>query len=218
MNTKERTRRITALGMICAAAYAAVVFGRIPIVLFLKYEPKDVVIVIGGLLFGPLAALAVSAIVSLIEMFTISSDGIIGLLMNVIATCSFVFPAAILYRRKRTQNSVLFGLLAGWVLMTAIMLLWNYLITPVYLGIPRQAVVELLWPAILPFNLIKGGLNAGIAFLLYKPVVGALEKTGLVPKDTAAQNRFRIGPGVVLVTVLVLGSCVLLALALNGII
>ncbi len=53
----SKTRKLTTIGMLCALAYVAVVVGRIPLVLFLKYDPKDVVIVIGGLLFGPLVVL-----------------------------------------------------------------------------------------------------------------------------------------------------------------
>jgi len=41
------------VGMLCALAYVVVVVGRIPIILFLKYDPKDVIIAIGGLIFGP---------------------------------------------------------------------------------------------------------------------------------------------------------------------
>ena len=51
------------------------------------------------------------------------------------------------------------------------MTLWNYLIAPIYMGYPREAIVELLIPAFIPFNLIKGGMNAAITMLLYKPVV-----------------------------------------------
>ena len=58
--------------------------------------------------------------------------------------------------------------------MVLVMLLWNYLIAPIYMGYPREAVVELLIPAFLPFNLIKGGLNAAITMIIYKPVVKAL--------------------------------------------
>ena len=54
------------------------------------------------------------------------------------------------------------------------MMFWNYWIAPIYMGYPREAIVKLLLPAFLPFNLIKGGLNAAIAMLLYKPVVTAL--------------------------------------------
>ena len=64
--------------------------------------------------------------------------------------------------------------------MVLIMLLWNYLITPVYMGYPREAVAELLIPVFLPFNLMKGGLNAAFAMILYKPVVTAFRYAHLL--------------------------------------
>lgn len=72
------------------------------------------------------------------------------------------------------------GLASGWLITVIVMLLWNYLVTPLYMGYPREAVVELLLPAFLPFNLLKGGLNASITFLLYKPIVTALRKTDML--------------------------------------
>lgn len=42
------------------------------------------------------------------------------------------------------------------------------------------AVEALLLTAFLPFNLLKGGLNAGITFLLYKPIVTTLRRLHLV--------------------------------------
>ena len=74
----SRTKNLTTEGMLCALAYIAVAVGRIPVVLFLKYDPKDVVIVIGGLIFGPLTSLAMAVIVSVVEMVTISSTGVWG--------------------------------------------------------------------------------------------------------------------------------------------
>jgi riboflavin transporter FmnP len=59
------------------------------------------------------------------------------------------------------------------------MILWNYLITPMYMGVPREAVVEMLVPVFLPFNLIKGGANAALTLLLYKPVIYALKRMKL---------------------------------------
>ncbi|MDQ9871170.1 hypothetical protein RFX30_17560, partial [Acinetobacter baumannii] len=80
------------------------------------------------------------------------------------------------------------GLALGSAVMVALMMLWNYLITPLYMGYPREAVVQLLLPAFLPFNLLKAGLNTGITFFLYKPVSDALRKSGLLerPGHTAA--------------------------------
>ena len=58
--------------------------------------------------------------------------------------------------------------------MVLSMMFWNYLITPLHMGYPREAVAELLIPVFLPFNLLKGGLNTGITLVLYKPVVSTL--------------------------------------------
>ena len=80
MNSK--TKKITTIGMLCALAYALVATIRIPLILFLEYEPKDVIIAIGGLIWGPFISFLVSSIVSTIEMITISEDGIYGLIMN----------------------------------------------------------------------------------------------------------------------------------------
>ena len=52
----QKTQRIALIGMFCAIAYALMVVGRVPVVLFLKYDPKDVIITIGGFIFCPLAA------------------------------------------------------------------------------------------------------------------------------------------------------------------
>ena len=48
--------------MLCAISYVVMAVGRIPIVLFLKYDPKDDVITLGGLIWGPLTSCAVSLI------------------------------------------------------------------------------------------------------------------------------------------------------------
>lgn len=178
MNSK--TKKLTTAGMLCALAYGATLIGRIPIVLFLKYDPKDSIIAIGGLLLGPLTSFAVAIIVSLAEMFTISETGILGFLMNVISSCSFACTAALIYKKKTRRSGAMIGLFCGWGSMVLIMLLWNYLITPVYMGYPREAVAELLIPVFLPFNLMKGGLNAAFAMILYKPVVTAFRYAHLL--------------------------------------
>lgn len=176
----SRTKKLTTIGMLCAFAYAATAIGRIPLVLFLKYDPKDIIIAMSGLIFSPLTSLSVACIVSLAEMFTLSENGILGFLMNVISSCSFACTAAFVYKRKHKLSGAIVGLLCGWGCMVITMLLWNYLITPIYMDYPREAVAKLLLPAFLPFNLIKGGLNAALTMLLYKPVVTALRQARLI--------------------------------------
>lgn len=177
----EKVKRVVTIGMLAALAYIVVAFIKIPVFSFLKYEPKDVVIVIGGFIFGPSAAFVISLIVSIIEMFTVSDTGWIGAVMNLVSSCAFACTAAIVYRIQRTRKSALSGLMLGVFCMTAMMMLWNYLLTPIYMGYPIEAVVAMLPTVFLPFNLLKGGINAIVAFFLYKPVVTGLRKAGLVP-------------------------------------
>lgn len=178
MNSKK-TKELTTTGMLCALAYAAAVFGRIPLVLFLKYDSKDVIIVLGGLLFGPITSLVITVIVSVIQMVTVSGTGILGCIMNILSSCAFACTAAYFYKKKRSFLGAAFGLVCGWGCQVVVMTLWNYLIAPIYMGYPREEIVALLFSAFIPFNLIKGGLNAALTILFYKPVMTVLRRLHL---------------------------------------
>lgn len=215
MNAK--TRKLTLIAMFCAIAYVVMVVARIPVVLFLKYEPKDVVLAIGGFLLGPLASAAMSVVVSFVEMFTVSDTGIIGFVMNVLSSCSFACTAAVIYKKKHTLKGAVIGLVSGCAVMVGVMLLWNYFITPLYMGYPREAVAELLLPAFLPFNLLKGGLNAGFTILLYKPVAKALRKARLAPESLGGGQESKGGRvGILLAAGVLLITCILLVLVMQG--
>lgn len=212
----RKVKEISTVGMLCAIAYMAVVVGRIPLVLFLNYDPKDIIIAISGLIFGPFTSFSVAFIVSLIEMFTISENGILGFMMNIISSCSFACTAAFIYKRNHKLSGAMIGLLCGWGCMVCVMLIWNYLIAPIYMGYPREAVVKLLLPAFFPFNLIKGGLNTAITMLLYKPVITALRHSHLIePNKTTEKGHLNIG--VISVALLIITTCILLILSLKGI-
>ena len=110
----SRTKKLTTIGILCAFSYASTVVGRIPIVLFLKYDPKDIIIAIGGLIYDPLTSFLIALIVSLAEMVTISENGILGCLMNIISSCSFAYTAAFIYRKKHKLSGAIGGLFCGW--------------------------------------------------------------------------------------------------------
>ncbi len=148
-------------------------------------------------------------------MLSVSETGIIGLIMNVIATCSFACIAAFVYKKKHTMSGAILGLGLGIICMTAVMLLWNYFITPIYMGYPREAVVELLLPAFLPFNLIKGGINLGITLLVYKPIVTALRKAHLIHESENTDKKSTY-IGTIVVSSFILVSCILFVLVMKG--
>lgn len=217
----ERTKQITTLAILSAIAYIAMLFGRfpfIPAVEFLKYDPKDVIIAIGGFIYGPLAAFIISLIVSIVEMLTASSTGFIGLFMNVLASAAFACTAALIYKKKKTANGALIGLGAGVLFMTCVMLLWSYIIMPIYFNMPRSDVVKLLAPGILPFNLIKGGVNAALTLLIYKPLVKALRASHLIPETEGGARGGKSTLAVTLIGGLLLITLVMLVLIIRGII
>lgn len=210
-------RTVATVAMLCAIAFVAKLISNVfPTVSgFLSFDLKDVVIVIGGFIMGPLAAAVISLIVSLVEMLTISSTGPIGLVMNVLASCAFACTASAIYKRDRSMKGAVMGLVAGVMLMTGLMLLWNWLITPLYMKVPRETVVAMLLPVFLPFNLVKGGMNAALAMLLYKPVVTALRKARLV-EESSAGSKAGVRWGIALISVALAATFVLLALVLAG--
>lgn len=212
-----RTKKLTIIAMLCAIAYVVMAIGRIPIVLFLKYEPKDVIITIGGFIFGPLVTLIISIIVSLAEMVTVSDTGLIGFFMNVLSSCTFAFTASFIYKQKRTLTGAVYGLIAGWLLTTAVMLAWNYLMTPIFMNQPREVVAQLLIPAFLPFNLLKGALNSAFTLLLYKPLVIALRKAHLIPESKSGTNIRSMGI-IMAASLVLIATCALVILAMNKII
>ena len=210
----ENVRKLVLMAMLAAVAYLMVALIRVPVIMFLKYEPKDVVITIGGFLLGPMASFITSLLVSLVEMVTISETGPIGCLMNLLSTCSFACTAALIYKKRHNLWGAVMGLVAGTCVMVGLMLLWNWLITPLYLGYPRGDVVAMLIPVFLPFNLLKAGFNSAFVLALYKPLTTALRKARLLPQTTHSPRKAR--PGIYILAGILLTTCVLVLLVMQG--
>lgn len=213
-NMKSKTNRLTSAAILCTAAYIMSMIGRIPIVLFLKYDPKDIVIALGGLVWGGGVSFAVSSAAALLQMFTTSTTGILGCLMNITSSCAFACTAAFIYKKRPKVSGLISGLSAGVLLMTSVMLIYNYIFAPFYMGCTRDEVLGLLLPAFLPFNLIKGTLNAAFTFILYKPFTAVLRRTGRLCADTDYKTPAVIWAAVCIVII----SLILLILSLNKII
>ena len=219
-NSAWKLRRLTILGMLVSLAYLSVFITRIPIVPgagFLTYEPKDALITIGAFLLDPLAGVVMTVAVAFLEFISFSDTGAIGLAMNIFSSCLFVCTASLIYRRKRTLPGAIVGLLCAVVLATAGMVLWNYLLTPLYMKVPRDLVVTMIPTIFLPFNLIKSALNATITMLLYKSVASALRSAKLLPPATVQKKANSYIPVIVLSAFILIGISLAL-FAWNGII
>lgn len=217
--SQSTVKTVTSLAMLTALTYVAMLLSKmLPQVSgFLQMDVKDTVVCIGGFLFGPLSAAIISIVVALVEMFTVSDTGVIGLIMNVLATCAFCCTASFVYKKLRTRKGAVLGLALGTLVLTVVMLLWNYLITPIYMHMDRSVVAAMLPTVFLPFNLVKGGLNMALTLILYKPVVTALRKARLAPeREASAQSGDRFDAGFLLFSLALLATFVLLVLVLSG--
>lgn len=220
MQTKTTSKTVTLVlaALFSALAYLTVFILRIPFVPavgFLKYEAKDAVLALEALILGPVPAALSSLVISLIEMVTISDTGIIGAVMNFLSSMAFVLPVGIMYKYKRSLSSAVLGLSLSVICETTVMLLWNYLISPLYMGISREAITELLLPGFLPFNLVKSLINACITFLLYKPIMTVLRKAKLLPKNEGSAAKGGALPIVINIICVVLLAGAIIALLVS---
>ena len=213
--TDEHVRRTVAAALFAALAYLVVFVFRIQVAGFLTFDLKDAVMTIGAVFLGPVAGVAIAAAVALLEMVSVSSTGFYGFLMNFLASASFILPASVLYRLRRTRVSAMIGLVLSAIFMTLMMIPLNLLITPLYTGAPRSAVVDLIPKTILPFNAVKGTLNAAVTALLFQPVAKALHRVRLLPPE---KEKSRVPAWVIptVAGVVAVAAILIFALVLKG--
>ncbi len=210
-------RSIIIVALFTALAYVVMLTIRFPIA-FLTLDIKDAIITLCGLSFGPIAALTVSVIVPLLELVTgISSTGIYGFAMNVLGSATFSVTVSLIYKCKKNFFGAIVGLVSGVFALTAVMLLFNLIVTPKYLMVEVGEVAKLIPTLLLPFNLVKAVLNASIVFFLYKPVSAMLQRTGFLPKS---ESKFRMDRRTMLVMtvalLLILASFAVIFFVLDG--
>ncbi len=214
MKNRSKVQSLVVLSLFAALAYVAQFVVHIRIA-FLTFDPKDAIITVAAMIYGPIGGVSLSFVVALLEAITNGSTGFWGALMNFCGSAAFSVTASLVYRSKRSSTSAVVGLVASVVSTTAVMLGANLLITPIYTGSTTSEVAAMLPTLLLPFNLVKALFNAGIVFLIYKPVVKALRSARLVPEQahTATKNRatLTLAFGVLFVALAIVGI-----LLLNG--
>jgi len=174
-STRTDVRKLTTMAMLVALGVILVALIEVPIfppAPFLKYDPADIPILVGTLLYGPVAGVVMTFVISFIQSFMIhGSSGIVGFVMHVIATSAMCLLCGFLYKAgEPTRKRAAFALVCGALAMVVCMVGVNLVVTPLFMGRSVQDVIAMLVPIIIPFNLIKAGLNSAVAFLVYKYV------------------------------------------------
>ncbi len=164
------TRTLVTIALLCAISVllSFVEFPLLPGVTWLKYDASAMPALVCGFAFGPAAGLA-CGIVSCVAHGILMAD-FTGALMNIMVIVGIVWPSAFVYKRMHTLKGAFIGLAFGVLGATVMAVLGNLLLTPAWLGVPFQAVVDMIVPILLPFNLLKGGLNAVLTVVVYKAV------------------------------------------------
>ena len=184
-NSREKLKKIVATGVFAAFAYICCVLFHFR-VSFLSFELKDAVMAVGAMSLGPIAGGAMAVIVCLVELVTISSTGMYGLVMNLLSSLTYVCVGSAIYHRHRTMRGAITGTVVASVATVLVMIGANCVITPAYMHVETAEVIALIPTLLLPFNVTKTLFNSAVVFLLYKPVTNALVSAGFLPKRASA--------------------------------
>ncbi len=187
MNNKHanilKTVELAMLAALSIVLMLIVRFPLIPTASFLEYDMGDVPVLIATFLFGIIPGFAVLVVESLIQALTVSaSSGWVGFVMHVCSSGVFLLVAGLIYKKLPNIKGLIASLTAGCVVMTLIMIPLNLIFTVHFLGTPREVVVDMLVPAIIPFNLFKAVLNSAVSSLVFLPLQKILAKGNLLPK------------------------------------
>lgn len=172
-NSFFSTKKLATMAVFAAISIILVMIVHLPIfpaVTFLEYDPADIPILLATFMFGPLSGIIMTIVVSLIQGLTVSAgSGAYGIIMHILATSALVTVAGIIYRKHKTKKRAVIGLAAGSLAMVVVMFFANMIITPLFMGLPLEAVMSLM-PFILLFNFVKAGINSVVTFVIYKRI------------------------------------------------
>lgn len=181
---KWDTRQLVTMALMCAIGVllSFVEFPLLPGVTWLKYDASAMPAMVCGFAFGPAAGLAVGYVGAIIHGILMADFS--GAIMNILVVTGFILPAALVYRRSRTFKSGVIGLVLSAVAATVMAILGNLVITPMWLGVPLDAVVAMILPILTPFNLEKAGINAVLTLIVYKSISNLI-----TPKKKQVKGR-----------------------------
>lgn len=151
---------LTALSIILSIT---IYFPILPQAPYLLYDPGDIPLLLISTQIGILEGLLSTIIVAILMAIITGQGGPIGAFMHLLASGTLITVAGLAY--KKNKNLIL-SLIFGTLSMAGVMAIANIIVTPIYLGVPRSTIYPLILPVIIPFNIIKAGINSAITYAL----------------------------------------------------
>lgn len=193
---KYNIRRLAISGIFGALGFVLMLLEfPVPFIIpsFIKLDFSEIPALIAAFAFGPWHGILVCLIKNLLHLFVTSSAGV-GELSNFILGAIFVGCAGVIYKKIHNRKGALVGSLIGAFIMAFISIFTNYFVVyPAFVviyGMPMEAILGMykaLLPAAdnlfkalvifnLPFNFLKGMLDAAVCFVIYKKLSPLLKK------------------------------------------
>lgn len=191
-NTSNKTRKLVEIGMLGAIATVLMLFEfPLPFIAppFYELDFSEVPVLVGAFALGPMAGATIELIKILINLLINgTATAFVGEIGNYLLGCSFIIPAALIYKKRKTKKNALIAMVIGTIAMTVFGCFLNaYVLLPTYataFGMPIDAIVGMgsainanindvmtfVIIAVAPFNIIKGSVVSVITLLIYKHI------------------------------------------------
>ena len=188
-DARTKVKKIAFIGLMGAVSAVLMLF-RFPIPFmppFLSFDLSGLMEMLGGFMFGPMAAACIIVVKILLQLVMQGSFSLgTGELQNLILSCSYVLPALIIYHRNKTNKMAITGMAVSTIFVSVMAVFTNlYLIIPFYVKLFGMSMDDIITmcrtvnPAmknvttmavfgLLPFNLIKYGVTSLVTFIVYK--------------------------------------------------
>ena len=188
-DARMKVKKIAFIGLMGAVSAVLMLF-RFPIPFmppFLSFDLSGLMEMLGGFMFGPMAAACINVVKILLQLVMQGSFSLgTGELQNLILSCSYVLPALIIYHRNKTKKMAITGMAVSTIFVSVMAVFTNlYLIIPFYVKLFGMSMDDIITmcrtvnPAmknvtsmavfgLLPFNLIKYGVTSLVTFIVYK--------------------------------------------------
>lgn len=194
MTQTQKTHKITVTAMLGAVATVLMLLEfPVPFLIppFVKLDFSELPALLASFSLGPISGVVVCLIKNLVCCLR-SSTGCVGELANFLIGVCLIVPAGVIYRRKKSRKTALWGAVIGALVMAVMSIPINYFISyPVYskliaidaiVGMYQQirpgvnGLLECLVLFNAPFTLAKGLLDTALCFLIYKPLSPLLHR------------------------------------------
>ncbi|NCB74589.1 MAG: ECF transporter S component [Clostridia bacterium] len=192
-NGQPLTHKMTVTAMLSAvSAVLMFIDFSVPIMpSFIKLDISELPALLASFSLGPVYGVVVCLIKNLINLARSTTSGV-GELCNFLLGAVFVFTAGLVFKKMKNRKGAFVGALIGAFVMAVLSLPLNYYVTyPIYANfIPMEGIIGMyqvilpsvksLWDCLLvfnaPFTFVKGLIDVGLTFLIYKRLSPILHK------------------------------------------